>query len=415
MRGIKGLTLAVFAVAALLVAPASAFALGGFAAGGYPATAEGSLYGNSGFVFKGTHTTACSGGSFTGELEDPVSTLPLEAASDPTCESGGLEVGVEMNGCGFEFHPGTETAGIGPSGCGPVKLEVLNCGYLEVPAQAGLSATYNGWGSGSEAAVSVLIDDYQVEYTVPKGNACKAEGTYTSELRFYLNFNELTAQNSSEEAVGLSLLSGGNGDVSLSLEGESEEEAQLTAGEYPAQVSGERLHLGEGYGEITLWEGPEREISCNTAQFDGGELSEPLTGAIELTAAYSGCSSESTEVTVEMNSCHYVYSSLELGSEGYEGPAEIACSEGDAIDLHLEGACVVEVPAQTLSDSAVFVNRQFGNGHPSDWSEVLGLMSGSGVDYSVSGYFCGLVGLETGTFEDASARSEIALFGETPS
>lgn len=410
MRGIKGLMLAVFAATALLVAPASALALGGFTAGKYPASVEGTTSGNNGFVFVG-HGTDCSGMSFADELEEPVSTLASESVSDPTCTKGAME----MNGCQFEFHPGTGTVDIGPSGCGPAKLVQADCSAtLTVPPQTGLAATYENVGSGSKAGVHVLVDDEQVEYSV-SGNLCKAAGTYTSGLRLYLEI-DVTAQNASEEAIGLSVVSGGNGDVSLALEGDAEEEAQLTAGEYPAQIAGERMHLGEASGEITLWQASGKSVSCDAAEFDGGELTGPH-GEVELAAEYSGCVLENGEVetSVDTNGCRYVYSSLALGGEGYEGAAEIACDEGSAISFNLEGLCTMEVPAQTLSDAALFANRTFSKAFPNDWSEVFGTMSGSSIEYAVSGSFCFLIGLETGTYEDASAHSDMVLFGESPS
>ncbi|HEY7456764.1 MAG TPA: hypothetical protein VH703_05770 [Solirubrobacterales bacterium] len=400
MKHIKALAAGALAMAALIALPASAAAFGGFEADEY--TAALSAVGSAEFA-AGGHGGSCGSMSVEASLGGPSSSLSTSSVS---CGSGAIE----MKGCQFEFHPSTGSTSIGSEGCGPAKFYLAGCGSaLLVSAQDDIATTYENFGSGSGAGFYATIEDTDVKYSTTN-NLCLGTGEFENlTVQFVL---KVTAKNGSKEAIGTSVVSGGNGEVGLSVEGESS--GSLSGAEYPVQVVGERYQLGEATGEITLWELPEGKgtFSCETAEFDGGELSAAAS-AFGLDASYSGCSVNGISFSVDMNSCHYAYSELELAEEDvYAGAADIACDEeGDVIKLYKTG-CRIEIPAQSLNEQAVFLNSYYS--FPG-WVEVAAVMTGTEVAYTVAGIGCGLVGLKTGSGEDASVHSDMLLWGLDPS
>lgn len=180
-------------------------------------------------------------------------------------------------------------------------------------------------------------------------------------------------------------------------------EPQLEASEYPATVTGERPSGPFEHAEVTLLSNGTQSVQCDAAVFDGGELSEPAAGGYSVAATFSDClNAEAAEMTVDMNSCVYEYSNIELvkGKE-YESDAAIACDEGDEIEIDLVAAaplCTLKVPAQELGGAGMF-NYTLG-----EEDIVLGLTTGTSVDYSAHGSFCVFLGYSPGAHEDGSTR-----------
>jgi hypothetical protein len=115
-----------------------------------------------------------------------------------------------------------------------------------------------------------------------------------------------------------------------------------------------------------------------------------------------------------MNSCHYAYTELQSGKEAdLEGTAAVVCAEkGDVIKLSGPG-CSITISGQTLSNPAGLSTLDvefFPN-----WTEVGVITSGTGVSYTVSGAFCGLVPIEVGSFENGSLETDFLLQGMRPS
>jgi hypothetical protein len=411
MKCIRGAVLIVLATAALAAIPATAAASGGFVADSYPATVQGSQVGIGGLAV-GSHSAECSSMSFGASLNHPSPGAGTSSVKDPTCKNGSLE----MKGCQFEFHPGSGTVGIGPSGCGPVRASIASCSGVPmyVPAQGGIATKYENTGSGSEAGVIVTVSDSDVEYTTTN-NPCNGTGTF-KDLAVALTF-KITATDAGKKAIGISVVSG-DVPIGLSLAGGPEAgEPRLTAPEYPVHVTGERFHVGEeNNGQITLWEIPGKKMSCDVAQLDGGVFSGPAYGGFSLNAGYSKCSlnSGSVSATVSMNSCHYLYSNLEqVVKDEYKGVSSIVCSGSDVIKIAMT-ACTLEIPGQTLSGPLSLINLFDGGGFSAWDAEVAALMSGTGVKYTISGGFCSLFGLKKGTAEDGSVHSDMILHGIYP-
>jgi hypothetical protein len=103
-RKLKSLGLAVLAVFAVGALSASAAQAGQFTAAAYPATITGLQVGPHEL---GTElgTMECSA-KFHGEMAAASEELTLTPTYGTSCEIGGLEVHVNMNGCDYRFHAG---------------------------------------------------------------------------------------------------------------------------------------------------------------------------------------------------------------------------------------------------------------------------------------------------------------------
>jgi hypothetical protein len=138
-------------------------------------------------------------------------------------------------------------------------------------------------------------------------------------------------------------------------------------------------------------------VSCDTAEFDGGELTGAMA-AFGLGAEYSECiaSKNGSTAVVDMNSCHSSYADLSLfdGNE-FEASMAIACDEGDAIEVTFS-ACKVKVPAQELGAPIDLIN-----GQEAGEKVIYGEMVGSGIEYTTKGLACGLPGISKTAGEEA--------------
>jgi hypothetical protein len=174
---ILGLALvALMALGAMSVSSASA-ALLFFECDKYPCLTEANVTGGKFTI--GTTEVTCTGGSFKSEEEKARSETLLLLASYKSCTAFGF-VGatVNMNGCDYTFHT-VGTADVGPAGCGPIKIEALEC-EVTVAAQSGLSSVeYINKVEGGKMVVEVKANVKKIKYKIAKGLGtfgCPGEG-----------------------------------------------------------------------------------------------------------------------------------------------------------------------------------------------------------------------------------------------
>lgn len=190
----------------------------------------------------------------------------------------------------------------------------------------------------------------------------------------------------------------------LFLTGTASGDPMLDASEYPTTVEAERPNEGAA----TVLETPDGVVTCSTADFhQSGSLDEPQD-SLTLSSTgkgYGDCEFDLTEggsfdVEVTPNSCRFAYSSFaNVSGPDFAAATAIECDNGDEIEIkEPQGLCVIDVPAQTLSEPAALTNT-VGEGE-GNLSIATG---GSEVTYDVSDeLFCGLVGLEGGVHEDGA-------------
>lgn len=399
MVRIRGFILAAFTMVALAAVPAAASASVGLVADEYPATLHGNGTTKLAIGVAGA-STLCnpSNVSFEATLSKPSSSVSTSSVQTGPCESGSFE----MKGCQFELKPVDGSVSIGPPGCGPVRFVPQGCfgQVFSIPAQGGLAATYTNAGSGSGASVTLHITANGVEYTT-SGGLCVKAGTYKGvSIDGTL---QVTATNAGKSAIGTRAVTHGL----YPAGGAGGGEPRLEATKYPADLSGERYEHDGFAGIIKLLDTGSQKATCTVAEYDGGELSGPALNEFSLNATYSGCKIGSTNVSVSMNSCHYVYSSLTYDVEGrYDSAAKIACNAGDAIKIAQGSACTVKIPAQTLGGlgDTELVSMDAG-----DESFIGAVMTATGVDYTAEQTACGLIGIKKGSYENGSLESDMLL------
>lgn len=394
MKGIRGLALAALAAGALAMLPATASASAGISANKYPTTLHGHSVGELQLSGSSGLSLTCGEASFDASLEAQSETVLTSSLTDPVC--GPETHKIEMNGCQLELDPGgVQTVAIGPPGCGPIVFSV-GLGPCTIPAQTGISATYETIHGESETHFNVAIADSGVEYTSSGSGCGRAKGTY-NDLSITGEFAAFSDTGSTAAVTGGLGVGGG-------LEG-----GQFKAPDYPVQVTGERLSSSPFDSEIVLLDaGLTSSVTCDVAEFDGGELSQAVS-SLSLDSSYSECVFGRASATVNMNSCHYEYSGLEYVDEGeYEGSAEIACNEGDAITISAAG-CTLTIPPQTLGGGETL----FGNFDIADEAVLLGLTTASGIEFTSNGKLgCKIAGLSKGAYENGSSESGMLLRGD---
>jgi hypothetical protein len=182
--------------------------------------------------------------------------------------------------------------------------------------------------------------------------------------------------------------------------------ARITSSISPAKLSGGIFNLEmEGWkaGGEHPFEIQGKQTTCKNIAYEGTEFSEALFEEFTLSAKLAECEFNGFEATIKMNSCHYRFSGLDAGKS--TATASIACNKGDAIDIEIGGGfCTVELPAQTLTESA-------GVGNPVVKGEgKIGLaMTGKTLEYTVKGPFCGLTGATTGSAKNGVSNTYMLL------
>lgn len=377
MRSIRGLGVAMLAATALIALPASAAASNGFKADSYPVSLDGAATTTLYFAIQNRVTAGC-GPDFESSLGAPSQSVTTSSSTTANCEPYFLW---DLKDCQLTFNAHLETVDIGPAECGPTTLVMNLCGTLEVGPQTGLDAEYTNTTSGGKDAVKIKLTASGIEHT-RKLSVCGSGGTH-NDLQLEGGNWIVTATDSEEDATGVSLIPGEPSIGIFMAGGPGEGEPRLEAQQYPVDVVGEEMSFPGVPPLLTLLKVGDRAFECDTADFGLGELSEPVYNEIEFAPTYGDCHTKAIDYTVNMNSCSYVFSGIEPGSDpgSYDATQKVACgTEGDAILLDGPG-CDIKIPAQTLSEPVEVLSNQA----ESEFDARLGSrVSGSEVKYTTN-------------------------------
>lgn len=390
---------AALVLTSLAAVPAAASASGGFVAGQYPAAVKGTAGTISLNFPTGGYSEFCHGPNFEALLEGPSrSVLPAATGNGSECGGGGS---LKMNGCTFEFHRATNTADIGPAGCGPIEAPTLeHCGYIRLYPRTGLAATFENSGSGSSAAVKATVNGEKLKYEVTEGAGCK-HGTFEDgslsaswELRAYQAVTKTPPYTFGEE-VGISTVSEAPR-IGIFMDSKGLDASQFPVSVTAAATEGEAFTLIHGYNRS----GTEKwSLRCSSAAVDGGSLNGP--SAQQSLASFSGCSVSAVgpSAKVTMNSCSYKLSTN----------VEIACTTpGDSIKVEAGSGCTITIPAQVINSSApTFTNEGEGSG-----SNVTFNLIGSGEKDSANSV-CQLMGIPA-SGENGTTSAGLRMTGASP-
>lgn len=327
------LVVAAFATA-VLASPASADI--GYEADAYPAYLE-EAEGPDLFVWKipGVASYCLHGtGLYPQTLNGPVERL---AAIAGDCGSGGT---VEMKNCNLYFDPEAAqsgTFGIGPPGCGPIKLVdkfASKHSCITVASQYGSTQleNHNGTAGSGKDSLELFVRDKDLQY-----KDCGSETTY-SDLEFMGEW-ELLAY-TEEEYTGVRY------STNLTIP------ASIAAYSYPTKAS------GTGLNQFSIESGA-MQFTCESSTLET-TLTEATSKLGNVSAQYGNCSmytpANGTKLTaaVLMNSCHYTVDVQNSGPP-YSGKSGIACSTpGDGIiyQVYITGKfrnCLKVKPQEGLS------------------------------------------------------------------
>jgi hypothetical protein len=378
MRSIKHLALVALFAGALAALPAGASASGGFVADEYPASVGGTF----GFALAaGLAEEECKAEE-KATLSGPSEVLSLPSSA--MCGATEFKREMTMNGCEFQLHADTDTFDIGPPGCGPIKAPVGGgfC-WIAIGSQTGLAMSIE---NSSEAGVRIEPNTgAKAKYTLISGWACGKAGQTYEDLQFMGGSSHLSAKNAESKSIGLYSYSSGDLPVGVSVSKKYEKLENVTAlraQAYPADVASET----ESAPSLFTIESTSDEVSCESAQYDAGELSGPAQYEFSLAAEYSGCEIERLGFApINMNSCHFEFSSLEAPW----GDVELACEAEDTVEIN-SSWCPIKIGPQSLG-FVEFQNQGQGIGATVD----IHLLA-SGVSYSVPKTFvCQLAELKS--------------------
>jgi len=361
MPNLRNLGIAVFTVLALLVVPSMASASGGLVADQYGTVLRGEES-SSYFTAKLglTFSAQCHTGILRGEIKGPSAKYGLSSAQ------GGLEEGscsstvgggpIDMNSCQLEFEPGTQTAAVGPPGCGGIDMTVGYCAINVVP-QSGLPATQE---NSAEGDVSISLNASGVKnYTAKKVGGCPDVGYHEN----------LTLSSLNLDVEGYRSDGGWEGpavDISVIASGALPVGVFTTEGDFDAQAFPVQYHAAPvSAGKLKLLGIGTRNVTCETAT---AAKTEAPAGALKFTE-FGGCISAGSVATVNANSCSYEF----------DGDAQVSCTkEGDVIEI-ATNVCTITVPPQTLPGSGYTAEDQ-GEGY--DATIHVNSASETGVKYS---------------------------------
>lgn len=182
-RKLKVLGLAALAVLAVGAVTASAAQAGQFTAGNYPATITGQAV-NVQQLNTELGTMEC-GLKLHGELAAASEDLTLTPAYGTSCEIGGDEVHVNLNGCDYRFHAGATPETDTVEGSMDIKcpagkkIDFLITAeppcHLTIPEQLGLGkVTYKDKTMAHDVEFELEIEglDYELD------NGCAVEGAF---------------------------------------------------------------------------------------------------------------------------------------------------------------------------------------------------------------------------------------------
>jgi hypothetical protein len=385
MRRIRKVGLTVCLGAACFVFPAAASAAGGFVADEYSATATGTPVGAV-VVGAGSNYNECSGQSFATSLTGPTAILAAAPKTGGTCGSGSPP---EFKSCQLELHPDSNSADIGPAGCGPAKFYVQDC-TMEVSAQTGLPAVYTNKGTGSSSTVEVSIATSHLKYTTSKFTLwCGAAGAHENG---YLSIGwSISAKNASSQPVGLYSQATSPLPDGIFLKGGTPEGsglARFSAQAFPVKISGAR---GPSESELTLLSASGFSVACKSVGVSKLSSETSNLGFDE----YNECMSSLGATTVKTNSCKYSVEPTE-GEEGkakYSGRAAVTCAtEGNALEIVAPG-CTLKLSAQKWSGAVNFEEQGTGIG-----ATVKVDANSKTVTFKKSGFGCFVISGNEGSF-----------------
>jgi hypothetical protein len=147
------------------------------------------------------------------------------------------------------------------------------------------------------------------------------------------------------------------------------------------------------------------EVGCTTATFHG---TSSVTTATETTInpTYTGCKFGSLNMTVDTTGCHYILDDETTPSTGH-AHTYLDCTSGN-IKTTMSGCTITINNDQTLNGVTYDnVNNNGGNTR-----EITMTTTISGMEYSASGFGCGLAGIKTGPHTDGSCVGNAILTGE---
>lgn len=377
MKRSKLLGMALAAVLSMLVIPSAAAASGGVEAETYPVSFRWEEEKPIRFSIPGATPAVCyeagGGGGESGPTDDLGSIIGM------TCkqEGGSSEQQLEMNGCAFEFHPGSSSFDVGPSGCGPITNIPLFC-TDGIPAQTGLPATYESATSEGHEAIRVSVSEIDIEV----GAFC---GGGTSRITFDGTWL-VTGLNQNGEPVDIS--------VSEEIKGffVSGEESEIEADQphfVPADNLYVNIHGSLNAGEDVTFNFEGIDVTCGGAEFWGG-MNEATTSKKFITAL-SECESNSEPASVEFHKCglSYKLSNSDPVFGSYKGTIGIFCETEGYVKLSTSGCSDLRIDPQSPSNSeALYTNAASGN----EWFVEFGEASASGLSYSYLSGFCTLLG-----------------------
>ena len=366
MRSIRNIGLAAVAALALLGFPAAALATGGVEADSYPATYRSVETKHPVFGVPGLYTT-CNESSIWGEASGPSSTL----GSLEGMKCGNNNEKLAMNGCKFEFHPGSSKSfDIGPPGCGPINGPWIGglC-YPSIVPQTGVPATYTAVTVGGVEKIDISVST-ELKHTM-KGCGGGDPGLYFEGAWRISGFNVAGEPTSIRMRTGFDGFFIGSGSGVPKFEAES----------YPAQLSG-GLDPKSSFTFTTV--NSAASVTCGEAQ-----LTAKPTGAstaLGVGGTYGTCVGSSGSAAIAMNSCSFNYS-LNAGSPPYVGGVGVACgTEGDSISITFPN-CVVTIPAQSPQGSIAYENQGSG-----DTRAVHTAATATGLTYTYKEKLCTLLG-----------------------
>jgi hypothetical protein len=347
MKILKNLSLVVFATLALMALPSTASALPGFIADEYPATYEGEINGNHVFGLN-FGTFECNGPNFGSGAGGSSRTMTSSLAGG-TCTMFSSTVAFNTNGCQLTYNPGTEsskgifqgTFDIGPTGCGPMKIDSGWC-KVSIGAQSNLKATYENVGTGSQAKVKIYAGVTGLKYTQSQTNfdGC-VNGTFQNGT-WNGGWTVSAKRPGVEQAIGMRVAEMRKG-IYLTGQESNQKESQpkLEAESYPVKILGT-----QDAADKLLWGFDAGTAQCESAQLE--TQAAKSTAELASAAQFGGCTALNFApggVSIVMNSCKFALSVLNAGPP-YTGALGIACSkEGDKIEVKTPG-CIVTIGAQ---------------------------------------------------------------------
>lgn len=250
---------------------------------------------------------------FSGEIvaATPVASLAMSG----TCASFGINQPIVMNGCKAQLDSKWKTLNFGPSGCGPITLQIGTCS-ISIPAQTGLFASFENVAGG----VSMSVDDKKLTYINSAG--CNKTGPAVGKFS------------------GKWLLAG-SGNLSVQTGEPLGEAGKFVAESFPASLTGAQAETAP---LAIFTEGGK--ITCTSLTF-GGSLPS-ASSSLALAPTFAGCQAFGfTEATVAANGCSFVY---RAGNS-----QDVSCPAGSSITVST-ARCGMSIPAQTGLKSVAYTN-----------------------------------------------------------